>query len=115
MGRGILAVATAVIAAAAMTGSLLAQSASFGDIAGKWEGIGAGGTRLDMDIDAAGKYSVSSARGSESGTAKMEGGQAVLSFTKNPGNIKVAKKGETLAGTLTLGANTNPITFNRKK
>ncbi len=115
MSRSVLAAVVAVIAALAMVGSLFAQSASFGDMAGKWEGVGQGGLRLDLDIDVAGKYSLSTARGSESGTAKMEGAQAVLTFTKNPGNIKVARKGETLDGTVTLGANTNPITFNRKK
>lgn len=114
MSRGILAIAAAVVAAMVMTGSLLAQAA-LGDLAGKWEGVGQGGLRVDLDIDAAGKYSLSTARGSESGTAKMEGTQAVLTFTKNPGNIKVARKGETLDGTVTLGASTNPITFNRKK
>ena len=45
----------------------------------------------------------------------MEGGQIVMAFTKNPGNVKVAKAGETLQGTATMGVNTVPLTFSRKK
>ena len=108
--RGLVGVAVVTIGSAA-----LAQSPGFGDFAGKWEGVSANGVKLDLDVEPTGKYSVSTSRGSDSGTAKMEAGQAVFPFTKNPGNIKLARKGESLDGTVTLGANTNAISFSRKK
>lgn len=91
-----------------------AQAPVFSGISGKWEGMSATGSTISLEIDAAGKFSIATARGTDSGTAKAEGETIILAFTKNPGNVRLTKKGDVLDGTVTLGNSTNAISFKRK-
>ena len=47
--------------------------------------------------------------------AKMDGNPVIMAFTKNAGSVKVSKSGDSLQGTVAMGANSSPITFSRKK
>ena len=98
----------------AVVGSAYAQAPSFSDVAGKWEGTGPSG-KIELGIEPTGAFSIVAPRGTDSGVAKLEGGQIVMTFSKNPGSVKVSKNGDALHGTVNVGANSFPITFSRKK
>ena len=115
MRRTFLKIFAISVAACTSVGAALAQAPTVGDIAGMWEGTASSGNKIQLSIEPTGAFAIESPRGKDSGAVKMEGNQIVMAFTKNAGNVRVTKSGEALQGTVAMGANSSPITFNRKK
>lgn len=115
MRRALMAMLAIGSVAGLMHGLAQAQT-TFSEIAGKWAGVNtSNGMTIELLVDSEGKFSISSPRGSDFGTGKLDGGSAVFLFTKNVGNVAVKKKGDALEGLVTLGGLSTPVTFNRKK
>lgn len=116
MRRAFLKVfAVGFVAGCVSAGAAQAQAPAFGDIAGKWEGTTSSGNKIELGIGPTGAFAISAPRGSDSGVAKIDGNQVVMAFTKNAGSVTVSKSGDSLQGTMAMGAISSPITFSRKK
>ncbi len=115
MRRAFLKVFAVGLAASMFVGAADAQEAAFGGIAGNWEGMHSSlGVKLELSIVPTGAFVVTSRTGADSGVARMEGSQIVMSFTKNVGGINVSKSGENLKGTITIANAISAVTFSRK-
>jgi hypothetical protein len=86
---------------------------AFADIAGKWKGTSPDGEAY-LDIEPSGKFTSESLKnGKDFGTAKIEGGQAILTFTKRAIRLQLSRKGDALEGSGVFGQQPFNIAYTR--
>lgn len=110
--RALLASLALAVAAAS---NAFAADLSYADIAGKWSGINSRGVRIDLAIDATGKFSMNSPQASSSGVS----GQAVIQkddilLAFNNGKMNLKKVGKQLKGQLSFLNRESDISFDKQ-
>jgi hypothetical protein len=118
MRRSFMAACAGVLIAGFVGNKAQAQTpiTAFSDIAGKWQGnYSDGGALLVLQIELSGKFTSDSRSGKDFGTAKIEGGQAILTMTNRPARLQLSKKGDVLEGSGVSGQRPFNITLTRSK
>lgn len=87
---------------------------SFGDVAGKWEGVSSpSGVKVNLEISDQGAFSIVSRLGEDRGTATLEDGWLHLRYTNNQGYLKLAMVSAALEGPVVHQTRTGTIKFTR--
>lgn len=79
------------------------QSTSFAEAAGHWEGTNMSGTKIRLQIEATGKFVLTSVRGTESGTAVLKDGAMNFSYFGGQTTMSLRLKDGKLLGTQSVG------------
>ncbi|GEP61050.1 hypothetical protein RSO01_82160 [Reyranella soli] len=88
---------------------------SFAEVAGKWDGVGSSGTKVNFEISDKGVFAVSSPLGQNKGTATLENGLLVVPLISNQGYMRLSMSGGALEGTTMYQTRAGTIKFTRAK
>jgi len=89
-----------------------ASITKFADVAGKWSGF-ANRYRVNLQIDATGRFLASSPIGNEMGEARIESGALVIPLMEHRGTLKLMLDGDSLSGPGFLAGKTWSVSLAR--
>jgi hypothetical protein len=88
---------------------------SFAEVAGKWDGVGSSGTKVNFEISDKGVFAVSSPVGANKGTATLENGLLVVPLVSSQGYMRLSMVGGALEGSTMYQTRAGTIKFTRAR